>query len=107
MYRLLLAGAVLTRAYMVPLFQARDEVGVDGFFAHNGSEYFVDKYWEELGPSGETPPTEADTAYVRQSLAYNYDVTDWSEIGQWRNRECETCFGLFASWIVEDGRKRQ
>ena len=25
----------------------------------------------------------------------------------WRNREYEKCFGTFASWIVDDGRKRQ
>ena len=107
MYRLLLAGAVLARAYMAPLFRAREEGGKDGFFARNGLDYYAQKYWEKIDPSEEVPPTEADIAYIRQFPVYNYDVTDWSEIGLWRNREYETCFGPFASWIIEDGRKRQ
>jgi hypothetical protein len=81
--------------------------GKDGFFARNGLDYYAQKYWEKIDPSEEVPPTEADIAYIRQFPVYNYDVTDWSEIGLWRNREYETCFGPFASWIIEDGRKRQ
>ncbi|KAH7407429.1 hypothetical protein BKA64DRAFT_743064 [Cadophora sp. MPI-SDFR-AT-0126] len=92
MYRLLLAGAVLARAYLEPLFQAREEGGKEAFFGH---------------PSEIVPPRPDDVAYIRQFPVYNYDVTDWSEIGVWRNREYETIFGPFASWIVNDGRKRQ
>jgi len=107
MYRLLLAGAVLARAYMAPLFQAREEVGKEGFFGRNGLEEYSNRHWDKIDPSEDGPPREEDIAYIRQFPVYNYDVTDWSEIGQWRNREYETCFGPFASWIVEDGRKRQ
>lgn len=65
MYRLLLASAVLARAYMTPLFRAREEGGKDRFFARNGSEYYAENYWEEINPPEETPPTEADIAYIR------------------------------------------
>ncbi|RFU28164.1 hypothetical protein B7463_g8177, partial [Scytalidium lignicola] len=57
MYRLLLASVVLARAYMAPVFQAREKRNFKFF--------------------------------------------------QWRNREYETCFGPFASWIIEDGRIRE
>ncbi|KAN0102797.1 hypothetical protein V8E51_011110 [Hyaloscypha variabilis] len=105
MYRLLLAGAVLARAYMAPLFRAKEEGGKDGFFARVGLEDYAHKYWDKIDPSEDGPPREEDVAYIRQFPVYNYDVIDWSEIGLWRNREYETCFGPFASWIVEDGRK--
>ena len=107
MYRLLLAGAVLARAYMAPLFRAKEEGGKEGFFARNGLEDYVQKHWAEIDPSEDGPPRVEDIAYIRQFPVYNYDVTDWSEIGVWRNRQYETCFGPFASWIIEDGRKRQ
>ena len=112
MYRVLLAGAVLARAYMAPLFRAREEDN-RGFFARFGIDDYLNIHWEETDPqyidSSEYggPPREEDVAYIRQFPVYNYDVPDWSEIGEWRNREYETCFGPFASWIVEDGRKRQ
>lgn len=107
MYRLLLAGAVLARAYMAPLFRAREEGGKDGFFRRLGLEDYAYKYWDRMDPSEDGAPREEDIAYIRQFPVYNYDVTDWSEIGMWRNQEYETCFGPFASWIIEDGRKRQ
>jgi hypothetical protein len=111
MYRVLLAGAVLARAYMAPLFRAREE-RKKGFFARCGLEDYVQIHWEETDPnyvdaSEDGPPREEDIAYIRQFPVYNYDVPDWSQIGVWRNQEYETCFGPFASWIVEDGRKRQ
>ena len=111
MYRVLLAGAVLARAYMASLFRAREE-GKKGFFARCGLEDYVQIHWEETDPnyvdtSEDGPPREEDIAYIRQFPVYNYDVPDWSQIGVWRNQEYETCFGPFASWIVEDGRKRQ
>ena len=46
-------------------------------------------------------------AYIRQYPVYNFDVLDWSEIGQWRNQEYEACFGPFATWIIKDGRMRE
>jgi hypothetical protein len=104
-YRLLLAGAVLARAYMAPVFQAREE-GNARFFRVWGHDY----YWSEDMDQLDDPdpyPKEADYAYIRQYPAYNFDVLDWSKIGQWRNREYETCFGPFASWIIEDGRMRE
>ena len=107
MYRLLLAGAVLARPYMVPLFQAREDGGKEGFFGRCGLDDYAQKHWEKIDISEDGPPRDEDVAYIRQFSVYNYDVTDWSEIGLWRNREYETCFGPFASWIVEDGRKRQ
>lgn len=108
MYRLLLAGAVLSRAYLDPLFRAREEGGKEGFFVRTGLRQHPQKIWATIDLSGvHGPLTETDIAYIRQSPVYNYDVTDWSEIGQWRNREYENIFGPFASWIVEDGRGRQ
>jgi hypothetical protein len=56
MYRLLLVGAVLARAYMAPLFRAREEGGEEGFFARNGSKHYAKKYWAEIDPSKETLP---------------------------------------------------
>jgi hypothetical protein len=107
MYRLLLAGAVLARVYMAPLFQGREEGGKNAFFMRFGSEYGT-MYWDEtIDDSEDTYPTEADIAYLRQFPVYNFDVADSSEIGQWRNREYETCFGEFASWIIGDGRARE
>ena len=105
MYRLLLAGAVLARAYMAPVFQAREERNAR-FFQVWGDEY----YWSEDMDNLEDPDSitkEADLAYIRQYPVYNFDVSDWSKIGQWRNREYEACFGPFASWIIEDGRMRE
>lgn len=107
MYRLLLAGAVLARVYMAPLFQEREQGGKGVFFMRFGTEYGT-MYWDEtIGDSEDTYPTEADIAYLRQFPVYNFDVADSSEIGQWRNREHETCFGEFASWIIGDGRARE
>jgi hypothetical protein len=111
MYRVLLAGAVLARAYMAPLFRAREE-WKKRIFVCFGLEDYMHNHWEETDPhyidgSEVYPPTEQDIAYIRQFPVYNYDVPDWSEIGVWRNQEYETCFGPFASWIIEDGRKRQ
>jgi hypothetical protein len=106
MYRLLLAGAVLARVYMAPVFQAREQRNAR-FFQVFGDKY---RYWSEDMEHLEDPdstPKEADLAYIRQYPVYNFDVPDWSKIGQWRNREYETCFGPFASWIVEDGRMRE
>ncbi|KFY33270.1 hypothetical protein V494_07754 [Pseudogymnoascus sp. VKM F-4513 (FW-928)] len=107
MYRLLLAGAVLARVYMAPLFQGEKEGGKNSFFMRFGIEYGT-MYWDEtIDDSEDTHPTEADIAYLRQFPVYNFDVADSSEIGQWRNREYETCFGEFASWIIGDGRARE
>ncbi|KAH8744472.1 hypothetical protein F5882DRAFT_525926 [Hyaloscypha sp. PMI_1271] len=103
MYRLLLAGAILARAYMAPLFPAR-QAGDIGFFVRWGSDYWtedVDTYERDFYP------TEADVDSIRQFPVYDFDVEDWSQIGQWRNREYETCFGPFASWIIEDGKSRE
>lgn len=83
MYRLLLAGAVLARVYMVPLFQAREEGGKGVFFVRFGIDYGT-MYWDEtIDDSEDTYPTEADIAYLRQFPVYNFDVADASEIGQW------------------------
>ncbi|KAF8851656.1 hypothetical protein BDZ45DRAFT_808142 [Acephala macrosclerotiorum] len=107
MYRLLLAGAVLAKPYMAPLFQARKEGGKDGFFNRCGLEDYSHKYWDKIDKSEDGPPRPEDIAYIRQFPVYNYDMADWSDVGLWRNREYESCFGPFASWIIEDGRKRQ
>ena len=76
MYRLLLAGAVLARAYMAPLFRAREEGGKDGFFGRVGLEDYAHKYWDKIDPSEDGPPREEDIAYIRQFPVYNYDVID-------------------------------
>ena len=105
MYRLLLAGAVLARAYMAPVFQAREERNAR-FFRIWGHDH----YWSEDMDQLDDPdynPNEADYAYLRQYPVYNFDVPDWSKIGQWRNREYETDFEPFASWIIKDGRVRE
>ncbi|PMD28360.1 hypothetical protein NA56DRAFT_11208 [Hyaloscypha hepaticicola] len=44
MYRLLVAGAVLAKAYMAPLFRAREEGGGNAFFSRNGSDDYAEKY---------------------------------------------------------------
>lgn len=108
MYRILLAGAVHARVYMAPLFQAIEEGGRDTFFAQMGGPdcFYASKHWEKNIAVEERDRPE-DVAYVRSFPVYNYDVADWSDIGLWRNREYEECFGPFASWIVEDGKKRQ
>jgi hypothetical protein len=105
MYRLLLAGAVLARAYMAPVFQAREERNAR-FFRVWGDDHYWSEDMDQLDDS-DPNPKEADYAYIRQYPVYNFDVPDWSKIGQWRNREYETCFGPFASWIIEDGRMRE
>jgi hypothetical protein len=102
-YRLLLAGAVLARAYMEPLFRAREEGGKGSFFLRCGTDYWA----EDVEDIADAYPTEEDFAYIRQSPVFNYDLSDWSEVGQWRNRKYETCLGPFASWIIDDGRKRE
>jgi hypothetical protein len=109
MYRLLIAGAVLTGAYMDPLFRAREE-GNAGFHLRNGYTLFQDDCWEqivEMDVSEQGSHEDDDLPYIRRSPVYNYDITDWSDIGQWKYREYEAIFGPFASWIVEDGRNRQ
>ncbi|KAH8752159.1 hypothetical protein F5882DRAFT_267742, partial [Hyaloscypha sp. PMI_1271] len=102
-YRLLLAGAVLARAYMEPLFRAREEGGKGSFFLRCGTDYWA----EDVEDIADAYPMEEDFAYIRQSPVFNYDLSDWSEVGQWRNRKYETCLGPFASWIIDDGRKRE
>lgn len=72
MYRLLLAGAILARAYIAPLFEARQARDI-GFFVKWGSGYWtedVDTY------EGDLYPVEADVAPIRQFPVYNFDVED-------------------------------
>ncbi|KAG4418038.1 hypothetical protein IFR04_008858 [Cadophora malorum] len=110
MYRLLVAGAVLARTYLEPLFQAREEGGNEAFFGRMGIDDYHYKYWditEQIDPSEDGPPRPEDIAYMRRFPVYNYDITDWSEIGVWRNQWYEKCLWTFASWIVDDGRERQ
>lgn len=106
MYRLLLAGAVLARPYMAPLFQAREEGNARFFFIWADRHYYWSEEMDQVDET-DTSPKEVDFDYVRQFPVYNFDVPDWSKIGQWRNREYETCFGPLASWIIEDGRMRE
>jgi hypothetical protein len=111
MYRLLLAGAVLARVYMDPVFRAKEDASALArarFFQRWGSDrYWSDELTELHAQLDPNIIDDADFAYIRQSPVYNFDVPDWSEIGQWRDREYDACFGPFASWIVEDGRKRE
>jgi hypothetical protein len=108
MYRLLLAGAVLARAYMAPVFQAREERNARFFLIFTDSNYYWSQDIEDLEVEDkDTRPREADLAYLRQYPVYNFDVSDKSKVGQWRNREYEGCFGPFASWIIQDGRIRE
>lgn len=105
MYRLLLAGALLARPYMAPVFQAREERN-GRFFVAFGDE----RYWSELTDTVEAAdyhPDEADRAYIRRYPVYNFDVADWTDVGRWRDREYNTIFGPFASWVIEDGRRRE
>ena len=107
--RLLIAGAVLAGAYLDLLFRAREE-GNDGFLLRNGYVWYEDECWEkiaEIDDEERDRRDDADRAYVRKTAVYNYDVEDWSEIGEWKYGQYESVFGPFASWIVEDGRKRQ
>lgn len=109
---MLLASAVLARAYLEPLLRTREEtdkVTKNRFFLCWGLEDYWSQEFGDLGyqPGTDDNPTEADIAYIRQSPEYNFDIPDWTEIGQWRHQEYEACFGLFAFWIVEDGRRRK
>lgn len=105
MYRLLLAGAVLARAYVGPVFQARQE-GNARFYKVWGDDQWWSEELDNLSLEAQDPvPKDADMAYIRKYPVYNFDVIDSSEIGQWRDREYEACFGPFATWIVEDGRR--
>jgi hypothetical protein len=103
MYRLLLAGAMLAgamlaRAYTEPVFQAKEE-GRSEFLKHCKEDRFpLEDFESRL--------TDEDVEFLRQLPVYNFDLTDDSEIGQWRNREYEAYFGLVASWLVEDGRAK-
>ena len=51
--------------------------GLDGFFVRFGRNY----YWPE-DPDPDPTPKEADIPFIRQSPVYNFEVSDWSEIGQ-------------------------
>jgi hypothetical protein len=104
MYRLFLAGAMLARPYMEPLFHGREEGGKSSLHLRFGHDQYSS---EDTDYSLDNRPTKAELAYFRQFPVYNFDVFDWSETGKWRDREYETCFGPFASWIVEDGRMRE
>jgi len=107
MYRLLLASAVLARAYLAPVFQARKE-GNARFYKVWGDNQWWSEEMDNLSFEDQDPqPREADLAYIRQYPVYNFDVLDSSEIGQWRNKEYETCFAPFATWLIEDGRQRK
>ncbi|KAL2072839.1 hypothetical protein VTL71DRAFT_12182 [Oculimacula yallundae] len=109
MYRILLAGALLARVYMAPMFQAKDD-GKEAFLARvgePGASYYR-KHQDKIDSSGgEYHPTPEDFAYLQTFPVYNYDVTDWSEAGVWKYQEYESAFGSFASWIVENGREKQ
>lgn len=109
MYRLLLAGAVLARVYMEPMFQSRDAGEKDAFFGRMGDPgcVYMSNHCEEIDASENGPARPQDLVLLRKFPVYNYDITDWSEVGVWRNQEYDKCFGPLASWIVQSGRKRQ
>jgi hypothetical protein len=103
MYRLLLAGTILARAYMEPLFRAREEGGEGPFFVRCGTDYWAEDAQDVEG----TRHMSQDFAYIRQPPVFNWDLSDWSEAGQWGNQKYKTCLGPFVSWVIDDGRKRQ
>jgi len=98
MYRLIVAAAVVFRAYNEPFFMAekykRPPFHSVPWKDHQGN---VLKHAVRL--------TTGDVEYLRRFPIYNFDdVSDESKIGQWRSREYEKIFGPFADWIVADAR---
>jgi len=81
---------------LLPSSRPRRE-GKEGSFARNDLGDYIQKYEAEIDSSEDGHPRAEDIAYIHQFPIYNYDVTDWSEIGLWRNREYKTYFGPFAS----------
>jgi hypothetical protein len=97
------------------LFSERGRRGKVHFFLRCGTGYGIDYWTEDIQEVIDTCrgaeeelnyPTEEDFAYICQSPVFNYDIPDWSENGQRRNREYHTCLGPFASWIIDDGESK-
>ncbi|KAH8593555.1 hypothetical protein B0O99DRAFT_626577 [Bisporella sp. PMI_857] len=99
MYRLLLAGAVLARAYTEPFYQAQND-GLTDFLKHFERKDLGDADNEDGGFKGEY----AD--YLRKFPVYNFDIFDNSNVGKWKYREYDNLLGPFSSWLVEDANLR-
>ena len=70
MYRLLLAGALLARINMAPLFPAR-QTGNISFFVKLGSNYLREEVEAE---DEDFYPSKADIESIRQFPVYNFDA---------------------------------
>lgn len=93
LYRVVLLGAVCSRAYAEPLFAAVEKNNTD----------IARKLLIKRRPV--VVLQELD-GYLRQFPVYNYDANATSDRGKWRDREYDSIFGPLAKWIVEDGRAR-
>ncbi|PVH71568.1 hypothetical protein DL98DRAFT_520986 [Cadophora sp. DSE1049] len=105
MYQLLLAGPVLARAYNAPFWGAK-KAGNERFLEHctrdmPGGNGMLD----EMTTGGRF--NQEDGEYARRFPVYNYDVTDYSMVGKWREGEYESLFGPFAKWLVDEGNARE
>ncbi|PVH69679.1 hypothetical protein DL98DRAFT_166698 [Cadophora sp. DSE1049] len=97
MYRMMLAGAVLARAFHELFKRAEKE----------GRTEFRDKFSDlQCGKELASKPTEEDIEYLRQFPVYNFDPDDDTDVGKWKDQEYEKTFGPFADWLIKAGRVR-
>jgi hypothetical protein len=94
LYRVVLAGAVCSRAYNDPFISAIEQ--------KNQSISLPERIRVDL----EETITEEMVKYLRKFPVYNPDTDDMSERGQWRDHEYEAIFGPLAQWLVDDGAAR-
>ncbi|KAL3423150.1 dihydrodipicolinate synthetase family protein [Phlyctema vagabunda] len=95
-YRMFLAGALLSRAYLAPIFEA-EKKGRTDFLSQTRTKDPI----ESFGGM-----TRRDVDFLREFSVYNFDVLNESETGIWKDSEYENIFGPFVSWLIEDGKKR-
>lgn len=94
-YRIIIAGAVCTRAYTEPFFRAA-ELGDDDF----------QNRWEQITWGGKVRPRDEEMESIRKYPAYNFDADDESEEGKKRDEAYHESFGAFGEWMVKDGKSR-
>lgn len=89
-YNILLAGAICSRPYNAPFFLAEKEGRTD----------FLERCARRAPLIGE------DFEYLRHFPVYNFQFSDDSDTGRWRDTEYESLFGPLAEWLIEDGARR-
>jgi hypothetical protein len=92
LYRVVLAGAVCSRAYNEPFISAIEQ----------NNHSIPNRIRVDLDET----ITEETVEYLRKFPVYNSDADDMSERGKWRDHEYEAIFGPLAQWLVDDGAAR-